>query len=541
MNRSINIKIIFVSTFLSAVCMVGNSQVTVGDEDVDVVSTYNPVLADAVKESFDAQIPVSTTKPEKLDYNISVEFYQIPYQPVKVKPIRLPEEKPAELENVFVKVGFGTQFTPLAEAYINSDRNEKYNYGFFGKYISSNGALEHQNYSDLRTGGNAKFYFDDKYALPLNAYFSRNSLYYYGYDHDDTSFNDADLKQIFNNYGFDLGFHNIGDNPLNMDFGMKVGFSGISDINKYNEINPFLTAFGEKKLENNSIAGAEVSYEYYAYKGATENINSLVGVKPYYKIIKDEWSLNAGIETKVDKSSNAYILPDAVFSYDLVGDKLVFVAGWQAHLQKNNFANIVAENPFVNDTLLFVNSTIDEKFAGLRGSTNGNFAFSIKGYQKIAKDLPFYFNDSSDLKRFYINYSDATLWGGNIEISYFNSDKFRFTGSLNAFSFSEIKEFEKPYHRPTLEWTLSGMYRFNKKLNMNIDIFGVGKTYALLPEDVEEQIDGAIDFNLAATYSYSKYFNIFVNVNNMASFKYQRYYNYPSYGVQAMAGISFAF
>ncbi|MFI5172142.1 MAG: hypothetical protein ACHQFW_07100, partial [Chitinophagales bacterium] len=145
MNRSLIIKIFSVLFIGIAGIMQSYSQGTVGDEDVDVVSTYNPVLADAVKESFDPQLPSTSTKPEKLDYNIPIEFYQIPYQPVKVKPIRLPDEKPGELDNVFVKVGFGTQFTPLAEAYINSNRNKKYTYGLFGKYISSNGAIENQN------------------------------------------------------------------------------------------------------------------------------------------------------------------------------------------------------------------------------------------------------------------------------------------------------------------------------------------------------------------------------------------------------------
>lgn len=538
--QPMHIKYFLCVTVLTAMVSFAKAQ-HVGDEDVDVVSGYNPILADAVKEEITPQLPENNSKPDQLDYNLPIEFFQIPYQPVKVKPIRLPDVKPEELDQVFVKAGFGTQLTPLAEAYVNSDRSKTYNYGFYGKYISSNGVMENQNYSDTRVGANANFYFDDKYALPVNAFVSSNNLYYYGYNHDDTSFAKEDVRQRFTNYGMNLGFHNIGDNPLNMDFGVKAGFSGISDINKYKELNPFLTGFGEKKLENGSIAGAEVSFEYYSYNGASENSNSLSGVKPYYKMINDDWSLNAGIETKVDKASNAFILPDAVFSYDLVGDKFVFVAGWQAHLQKNNFANIVAENPFVNDTLSFVNSVIDEKFAGLRGSTNGNFSFSVKGYQKIASDLPFYINDSSDMKRFNIVYSDATMWGGNLELSYFNSDMFRFTGSVNAFTFSEIKDLDQAYHRPTLEWTLSGMYRFNKKLYMNMDIFGVGKSYALIADNTEETIKGAVDFNVSANYTYSKYFNIFVNLNNLAGFKYQRYYNYPSYGVQALAGISFTF
>jgi hypothetical protein len=517
------------------------AQNTVGDESVDVVSGYNPVLADAIKENFTASLPDNTTTPEPQEYDIPIDFYQIPYQPVKVKPIRLPDAKPSELENVYVKAGFGTQLTPLAEVYLNSDRNKKYNYGLFAKYISSNGKLENQNYNDLRVGGSTKFYFDDKYALPITAYYSRNTLYYYGYNEDSISLEAKDVRQVFNNYGASVGFHNIGDNPLNMDFGLKAGFDGIADINKYKEMHPYLTGWGEKKLENNSIAGAEVSYEYFSYAGATEFVNSLVGVKPYYKMITDQWSLNAGINTIADRASNAYFLPDAQFSYDLVGDKFVFVAGVDGHLQVNSFANIVKENPFVKDTLVFKNTPITEIHAGLRGSTNGNFSFAVKGYQKITQDMPFYVTDSVDNKRFDIVYSDANLWGGYLELSYFDADRFRVTGSVNVFSFAEIDKLDKPYLRPTLEWTINGMYRFNQKLSMQADVFGVNKSFALLPTGSEAEIKGAVDMNVSAVYTYSKYFNIFVNVNNLASFKYQRYYNYPSYGIQALGGLSFTF
>lgn len=514
----------------------------VGDEDVDVVSGYNPVLADAVKETFEASLPKQDIKPDPQTYNIPIEFFQIPYQPVKVKPIRMPDVKPEELDNVFVKAGFGTQLTPLAEAYLNSNRSKKYNYGLYGKYISSNSKIDFQNYSDTRVGGTAKFFFDDKYVLPVNAYFSTNSLNYYGFDHEvDTTYTDADLKQRFTNYGFDLGFANTGDNPLNMDFGLKAGLKGISDINKYKEINPFLNAWGEKKLENNSIAGASASYEYYQYTGFGDYYNSLVGIKPYYKMITDQYSLTVGLDSRMDKDQNAYILPDAVFSYDLIGDKFVFVAGWQGRAQVNSFANIVTENPFVADSLIFKISEIHEKFAGLRGSTSGNFSFSVKGYQKSAQDLPFYVNDTTDMKRFLVKYSDATIWGGALEMSYFDSDRFRVTGSVNAFKFSEVADLDQPWHRPTLEWTLSGMYRFNKRMSMTADVFGVNKTLALLPGDITEEVKGCVDMNISATYVYSKYFNIFVNLNNLANYKYQRYYNYPSYGIQAMAGLSFAF
>ncbi|MEZ5015089.1 MAG: hypothetical protein R2794_12435 [Chitinophagales bacterium] len=517
------------------------AQTNVGEEDVDVVSTYNPVLADAVKTNVEPQVPKNNAKPEEQTYDLPLAFYPIAYQPVLVKPIRISDEKKPDLDNVYVKVGFGTQLTPLAEAYLNSNRSEKYNYGLFGKYISSNGTLENQNYSDLSLGGDAKFFFDDKYALPLHAYYGANTLHYYGYNNEDTTFDKKDIEQKFNKYGFDVAFHNIGDNPLDMNFGLQAGFTGISDINKYHENHPFLRAYAEKELQNKSIVGAAFDYDYFAYVGAGEHYNYLTGVRPYYRMTGDGWSLKAALETRVDKDNNAYILPDATFSYNLIGYKLAFVAGLQSHLQINDFENIVDENPFVKDTLRYVNSAITETWAGFRGSTNGNFSFTIKGYRKNASDLPFYINDSTDEKRFDIVYSDAGIWGGNIELSYFDADRFRFTAALNAFTFSDIAKLDKAYHRPTMEWTFSGMYSFNRKLSANLDVFGIGKSYALLSDGTEPEIPGTIDMNVSATYMYSKYFNIFLNCNNLAAFKYQKYYNYPSYGLQILGGISFSF
>lgn len=528
----------------TAICLCTSALIaqTVGEESVDVVSGYNPVLSDALKETFEASTPKSDLKPEGQTYNIPIDFYQIPYQPVKVKPIRMPDVKPENLDQVFVKAGFGTQLTPLAEAYYNSERNKKFQYGAFGRYISSNAKTEFQNYTDARLGGTGKFYFDDKYAIPVNASFSSNTLYYYGIDSIlDAGATEDSLRQRFNRYSFDLGFHNIGDNPLNMDFGLKAGFKGIADIDKNKEINPFFSVWGEKELENNSIAGAELSIDYYQFTGVTQFDNSLIGIKPYYKMITDQYGLVAGLKTIVDKTSNAFLLPDVQFSYDLVGDKFVFVAGWDGHLQVNNFANITAENPFVNDSLTFRTTPIQEVFAGLRGSTSGNFSFAAKGYQKRATDMPFYVNDTLDLKRFDIVYSDATIWGGSLELTYFDSDRFRVTGSVNLFSFAELKSIDTAWHRPNLEWTISGMYRINKKFQINADLFGVNRSYALLPGNAVAEIKGAVDMNISATYAYSKYFNIFVNLNNMANFTYQRYFNYPSYGIQALAGLSFTF
>lgn len=517
------------------------AQTGVETEEVDVVVGYTPVLADAVKINISAAMPENNSKPDTLEYQVDPHLFKVSNAKLPIKPIALPKETDEPLDNVYAKAGFGTQMTPLLEAYINSNRSEKYNLGVFGQYISSNGSLENQDYSHLNTGASGKLFFDKKVTVPAELFYTNDVVHYYGYNDDDTSFDALDTKQKFDYYGFNIGIENIEENAIKVDYKIRGGFSKINDIHKYNEINPYIYGWVETQLDNGHEAGGSLFIDNYQYDGPIDYKNTIIAFKPHYNIINDNWSIKAAFEFNVDDGGEFAPLPDAEFSYDLIGDKLVFIVGVNAFLQRNSFKNLTDANPFLGDTIDFNNSIVNELYAGIRGSTYGNFSFSVKGYQKIISDMPFYLNQEEDTRKFDVVYSDAKLTGANLELSYFTAGKLRILGAVDGFVFSELNEFDKPYHTPTLNWTLSSGYYFNKKFNMNLDVFSANKTYALLPGDVTEEIEGHIDFNLGATYKYSKYFNIFLNLNNLTGSKYRQFYNYPVYGFQAIGGLSFSF
>ena len=49
------------------------------------------------------------------------------------------------------------------------------------------------------------------------------------------------------------------------------------------------------------------------------------------------------------------------------------------------------------------------------------------------------------------------------------------------------------------------------------------------------------DFNLGAEYFYSKNLTAFLQFNNFAAQRYNRWYNYPVMGFQVLGGVSFKF
>ncbi|MFN3940603.1 MAG: hypothetical protein ACK4IY_08435, partial [Chitinophagales bacterium] len=282
---------------LRTVCVI--AQTGVSDEQVDVIRDYNPILADALKISLTAQSPANTNTPEVLQYNVDVDYYELPYQPVKIKPIALNKTPEEELENVYVKVGFGTQLTPLAQIYLNSGRSEKVNYGIFADYIASNGK-DFKDYSHLVSGAKANFYLNKDFVIPVNARFTNDVVYYYGYNPDSISYEKADIKQRFTGYGFDIGFENLSKNELKVDYKIKAGLNGVSDINQYGVLNPFFGAYADKQLDNGHHAGAEMLIDHFAHSTSVDQDFTRTSLKLHYTIIHEEYSLHLAIDNSVE-------------------------------------------------------------------------------------------------------------------------------------------------------------------------------------------------------------------------------------------------
>ena len=50
-----------------------------------------------------------------------------------------------------------------------------------------------------------------------------------------------------------------------------------------------------------------------------------------------------------------------------------------------------------------------------------------------------------------------------------------------------------------------------------------------------------VDFNLGVSYRYNKRVTAFLELNNLASQRYNNWYNYPVQPIQVMGGVSFRF
>jgi outer membrane receptor protein involved in Fe transport len=56
-----------------------------------------------------------------------------------------------------------------------------------------------------------------------------------------------------------------------------------------------------------------------------------------------------------------------------------------------------------------------------------------------------------------------------------------------------------------------------------------------------ERLNGVFDLNLGVSYDYNKTFGFFLNINNVTSARYFRWYNYPTYGFNVLGGLNIRF
>ena len=104
----------------------------------------------------------------------------------------------------------------------------------------------------------------------------------------------------------------------------------------------------------------------------------------------------------------------------------------------------------------------------------------------------------------------------------------------NVFS---LKGITNAWHTPNIEGNAYGRaLLLNKKLELNADLYFGSKVTFVNKENQIEKSNALYDINLVAQYSINQKFSIFVKGINLLDNKFERWYGYPSVGINGMMG-----
>ena len=553
-----------------------------GTETVTVTKAYTPTVSDAFKIKSVPNMNDSIVLQKK---PITYSIFSVPvastFTPSKGTASKVERLPPPVLYNSYASLGAGLYGNVLGEFYTSRtiNRDENFDIGF--NHLSSRGGIDGVELNDT-------FYdtrLDVSYAkrdrdLDWGAAIGlQHQLYnWYGIEpgvFSETVINSIDERQ---NYfmGEASGHINVEDAYFKRaDLTYRRFFDAVSSGE-----NRAIFNTGFEFPVNDEVFNAKVKVDYVggtfenADVSSTTNDNGIsygnlqVGVNPSLKMLRDDLSLNLGVNLVYgmdleNSESNFYIYPAVTASYRLLDESVIAYGGVTGELKQNSYYDFVEGNPFVSPTLTVAPTDSQyNAYVGFKGQLLPNLSYNVKGSYSAENNKPLYVlnprNDfRSDEKGYYYGNSFDLFYDDIKTLGIFgelNVDVNRnFTLGVNAEVYDYNTETGNPaWNLPNLKASLFMDYQIGEKWYAGANLFYVGERddfssnviQNALPSDfpaTQITLDGFFDANAHIGYRYTDQWSFFIKGANLSNNDYQRWANFQVQGIQVLGGATYKF
>ena len=530
-------------------------------EEVTVTSPYEPSVSDASKISFQPHISDTSTHFQKQNYLIK----PFPMQTgVSIKPIdaaTVSGENAQKLYRNFLKGGLGTTSSPYFEYFGSSAANQNHLIAIHLKHLSSVGYINDlwfPGFSENLAEVSGKL-FTSGTVLSLSGAYSRDVNHFYAPKlFKGTKLHEPSEDSIRQRFGLIKGSFELRSRSDEVDaftYGLKIDAQQLTDLYKTTESNFHVAGLIQASTSffdfaTHQYLGIDVDVDQNMLKNTLGSKSaSLVEVVPSYRFLFDEYQVKLGLKAdfNTDTVSHLNIYPVIDARVQLVPDRIILQGGISGGLNRSNYNTLRLVNPFINSLAGVVTS--NEKFniyALLKGNIAQLVDFEARFDSKIIDNMPFFVNDTikkSYQRRFNVITDNINM----IKVSFFvryNGDAFHISVKGDWNKYSPNGELYA-WNCPQVEGQVEAGVALSKHLDLNTQIFTWGdsfaKTWGVSNVVVPVLLKGATDLNFSLNYHPVSQFTVFLNLNNVLNKNYERWNLYPSYGFNAMAGVSFSF
>ena len=520
---------------------------TAKKQTIDITSSYKPVLRNAVKINFSAShLNADTTKP-KMNYTVPSQNLFYAYQPISLRPLALQQDTNLYLGiRNYIKVGYGNYSTPYVNAGFSFGDGKKMLVNLYANYISSKGKISNQDYTQLQIKANAIF-FTPKNEVYVGAQLSQNNNYLYGYNHSLYTFKKDSVRQQFQDLVLTGGVRNTTSGEYGISYNPNITVINFTNKNKVNESTvianaPITKTFGDAFMLK---IDAKADITSYTTKNLASNIkfsNNVFQIAPSIAISSPRFSINAGIVPTWN--NGVFVWLPNVFAEAQVKEKTFLIqAGWIGRYTKNTYRNLTALNPFLTTIPFQKNTKEIEYYGGIKATVGKHFSFNLKGGIVSFNDMPLFINDTAtDNKAFNIS-NEKSVQSLRIhgDLSFINQDKFTLTAGLTFNGYTLLQSNAKAWNTVPMEITSSLRWWAFKQVLLKADLYAFSGGNYLTKGNKAQSFSGGTDISVGAEFKVNNRFSAWIDINNIANQKYQRWHAYEVYGLNVLGGIRVSF
>lgn len=511
---------------------------------IDINSVYKPVLRNAVKINFSAtHLNADTTSPN-FTYNIPAQNLFYSYQPISLKPLALQQDTNLYLGlRNYVKAGYGNFSTPYVSAGFSFGDGKKFLANVYADYISSRGKLLYQDYSKLHVKATGSLF------LPTSEVYAgvdvkMDEQFLYGYDTAIYKYTKKDVRQQFQNLSATIGIRNTKVGAYGISYNPSVQFSNFTNINRLSETSFIINAPLQKQFGEAFAFKVEGKADITAY--TTKNLlpnniklnNNVFSVSPSLVFSTPRVSINAGIAPTWD-NGNFVWLPNVYAEAFIAENVFAFQAGWIGRVTKNTYRNLSESNPYLKSFTAQLNTKEIEYYGGIKGTLGKHFNFNAKAGYITYTNLPFFINDTATDNKAFVISNEAKVNNLRVhgDVSYVNKEKFTVSAGITYNGYVGMKSNAKAWNTLPLELTSSLRWWAFKQVLLKADFYAYSGSFYLNKGNVAKAFKPGNDLSAGIEFKINKTFSAWFDVNNIFNNQYERWHNYPVYGLNLLGGV----
>jgi hypothetical protein len=552
-----------------------------GSDQIVIVTTVGREVEPAYRMTESPKIIDTVISTPVIEYPLLVLQFNTAITIEKIDPASIKTEaKLAQLYSTYVKLGIGTELMPLGEIYFDSKRSRKFVYGIHAKHLSSYGNFSGYAPAQFdRTKFGLYGAINEKtYSLKGDLHYNNQGLHYYGWKIPTDSIDRKTNAQRYQDVGgaFSFASHKKDSATLNYNVGLSyTNFSSkkptadsLSDW-RARENYFAINASGWYKY-GKEIFAADFNIRYNGYKYGSigdTNIsmldsgivlnNTIINLKPSITTFSKDNRLKAkiGVDIVVDAhtTTKVHIYPVAEVKYSLFNDIFIPYIGLRGGLKQTTFKSLTVDNEFVLPNLAMQNeNTVIDFYGGFKGTLSKRMSFNISASFARIQNKALFVTDTtySVGNKFNLVFDTLNLTTIEGSLSYQLNEKLKIDGIGRFYSYSLLNN-SYAWNLPQWQAIARGSYNLFDKFLVNLDLNFEGGRKALvyaLEDDVTiennqfaKTLGLVADINLGIEYRYNKRISAFIQLNNLASQRYNRWYNHPVQVFQFMGGITARF
>lgn len=534
----------------------------------------------------------------KFDYSITPVQMDVTFTPAPIKTNKLGPEPQDTIARNFIKFGFGYPITPLLDFSAHNTNNSKFSYGInFHHFSSWAGQIgkKQKQYAYAPTS-------DTRVHLFLTRFFKNQTLYsslgynhelahLYGFNKDiygeggilgfndnyyDKSYRDT-LRNDFHHLKAEVGIRSnyvLGEKKLKQDVRLNYDFlyTHHKDMENHIGVNSFF-AYDARfmKVSGSQNYRIDFNFDYFNDKfndaGLFRSANAFkVEFVPSMNFTIKEYHILVGVGVPILHSNGKTrcpVYPVAEVQLGIVPSIMSIYFGVKGDVKYQGMKELLYENPYFTpsfDTLEFARNRISI-YGGIKGNLVKKLNYHVSANYSYVQGMAFFQIDTTALlaNQFNVLYKDVNKLNVcvNLEWEVIDHLSLGLEANYNGYFFRKGSNIEHAWYKPSFDVGFDGRYTLKEKFIFDLNFTLEFGRWALAPRDAKgnlyiDESTGAvcykatkmkpvIDFGIGFEYLITKNFSAFATINNIGCQYYAKYYDFNSFGINALIGITYSF